>query len=520
MTVKGMTSNDTITPTPATEVKGNTMTVAAGSLSATTLTQPEARSVAKGSNDFVWMTGSLDAGSSGEDVNVTAITIYDTVSGTGGFDDIDSVELWADLTDENSSRGDIYETKVSQAKFPTATGSGSQAFTLTQTITVPKGSFVKIAAIGDLATGATTSDTHTVDIYAVTAAGADTGATVSVSPSGSGQAMTVSTGGTLTVTKDSSSPVSDIVIGKKTATVAVFRLAANNVEDLDLDSIYIQVTGGNYVDTYKFYSSSRSDGGSTSDPIQTASGGTTAYVPLGDGTVTIPANGHVEITVDAVLNEVGYGLTLSNDGSVQVGFDGSTYKVETTGLASGGAVDQSSGVGANTMYAYESRPYFAVDSASPSGDLIPSTQDQLAIFDVTAEDTEDITFDNSDSNQLVVKISGTVNDSDGTASTWYLKDESGTTLSSISVADTSLPSGSVTFTFEDSAFTVPAGQTKKLYVYGDTSDFEDNGDVIQLWLDDAANANCKFGIDSQGNYSEGAIILRGDLIAGSFVNPS
>lgn len=526
MTVKGMTSNDTVTPTPATEVEGNTMTIAAGALTATTLTQPEARNVAKGAHDYLWMTGSLDAGTSGEDVNVTAITITDTIAGTGtgGIDDVDGMELWADLTDEDSARGDAYETKVSQTKFPTGTTTGNQAFSLTQTIVIPAGTFVKFAVIGDLATGATTDDTHTVDINAVTATGADTGTTISVTPSGSGQAMTVKASGDLTVTRDASSPpgasIGDIVLGGDTVTLAVFRLTANATEDLDLDSLNFQVTGGNYVDTYYFYSSARSDGGSTSSPIQTAAGGTTAYAAIADGAVTIPASGYVTLTVDAKLNPVKEGYTLDNNGNIIAGFDGSTYIIGSTGKSSGAAANSNDGVAGYTMQAYEARPYFAISSGTPSGNLVPSTLDHLATFEVTASDGEVITFDNADSNQMIVQISSAINDSDGTAGTWYAKDESGTTLSSISVADSSLASGTVTFTFEDAVFTVPAGETKKLYIYGDTSDYEDDGDVVELWLDDAADANFGFSINSGTNYAEGKIILKGDPTAGSFTNPS
>ncbi|MBZ9572255.1 peptidoglycan-binding protein [Patescibacteria group bacterium] len=527
ITAKGMTTNESITPSPTTAIEGNRQTVAAGALLATTLTEPQARNVAKGIHDFVWMTGSLSAGTSGEDVNVTSITVTDTRTGTGtgGFVDIDNCEIWADLTTENSARGDIYETKVSDTEFPTAAGSGSQAFSLTQTITVPKGTYIKIAFVGDLSTGATTDDIHTIDISAVTATGADTGASITVTPSGPGQGMTVKASGELTVTKDASSPTSDIIIGQKTSTLAVFRLAATEIEDLDLDSIYISVTGGNYVNTYYFYSSARSDGVSADTPIQTAQGGTTNYVAISDGTVTVPANGHVELTVKGLLNQVGYGLTLTDDGDVQVGFDGSTYIIESTGLASGAEANSDDSVAGNTMYAFESRPYFAVNSASPSGNLIPSSQTLLATFDVTAEDTEDITFEDTDSNQLIVQINAYASNSDGSSSTWYLKDGDGTQLSSVTVEDDQLnTSGSVTFLFEDNtgstnAFTVPAGLTKQLKVYGDTTDFEANGDTLQLWLDDGNNANCKFGIDGEGNLSEGVIVFRGDIFAGSFVNP-
>jgi len=520
ITAAGMTTNDSITPSPTTQVEGNKQTVAAGDLSATTLTEPQNRNVAKGVSNFVWMTASLSAGISGEDVNVTSITIYDTIGGTtsGGFDDIDNCSIWADLTDENSARGDIYETRVSDLENPTATGSGSQAFSLTQTITVTKGTFNKIAFVGNLSTGATTDDTHTVDMSALTATGADTGSSISVTPTGGGQAMTVKTGGALTVTNDASTPTSDIVLGEETVTLAVFRLAADSVEDLDLDSIYIHVTGGTYVNTFYFYH------GDTliqyGVPVETGVGtNTVTYVAINDGTVTIPANGHEEITVKATLNPVAHGTTLANDGSIQVSFDGSTYIVDFTGLSSGSEVPSTDAPVANTMYAFESRPYFAVNSASPSGDLIPTSTTLLAIFDITADAAEDITFDNADSNTLTVSVSCSLTASDGDTEVITLKDQDGNDLTALNqhICDSTM-----VFDFSSTAdLTVPAGQAEKIYIYGDTTELSYDGDIIQLWLDDGTSSYVDWGIDGDANsWQHADIIFRGDILAGALVNPS
>jgi len=132
--------------------------------------------------------------------------------------------------------------------------------------------------------------------------------------------------GTLTVSVDASSPSASILLGKHVGshvgeqTLVVFRLAANNVEDLDLDNITITVINGTSVDTFFFYSSSRTDGTATSVPIQTASpaviGSTadaTARIDLLDGTVTIPANGNVKITVKAKFLAVGVNTGFSDN---------------------------------------------------------------------------------------------------------------------------------------------------------------------------------------------------------------
>ena len=211
-----------------------------------------------------------------------------------------------------------------------------------------------------------------------------------------------------------------------------------------------------------------------------------------------------------------------NDTQIGVSING-VDTVQTTGVASGQSIKSGyPNVSGNTMYLYKSRPYFAVDSASPSGTLTPSSEMLLAIFDVTAEDTEDITFasttDIAIDSQLEVRISSVKKDCDGNAATFTLKDQDGNVLDTDTLAD--LNDNEVVFDFSTRAFTVPAGQTKKLYLYADTTDWEDDGDTIQAWLSDDDNANCTFGINGAGTYQEGEIIFRGDIYAGSFVRSS
>jgi len=200
----------------------------------------------------------LDAGTSGEDVNVTAISVTDTVSVTGTQSDIDNAELWADLTSASSSRGDVYETRISDTKQP-VTLVAKTAFTLSQTVRVPKGSFIVVALVADLSAGATAGNhVFTIaDLDAnVTSSGAETGTAIAENYTAVGQTMTVTSAGTVTVTADSSAPTADILIGGKTATLNVFRLAADNVESMDLDSMTVTVTGGAAVDTFYFYNGS------------------------------------------------------------------------------------------------------------------------------------------------------------------------------------------------------------------------------------------------------------------------
>ncbi|MBI2577775.1 MAG: hypothetical protein HYV77_02935 [Candidatus Wildermuthbacteria bacterium] len=531
-TVVGMTSNNTITANPtASNVNGNTQTVAAGALTATTLTAPAARSIAAGSQDFIFMTGSLAATTSGEDVQATAVTIQnDPGSGTGA-DDVVNVEIWADLTSANSSRGDKYETKVTTTTSFDSTADDTAdtiAFTLNPVITVKKGLFVDIAVVADLRTSADVTGvvTHTLDIDAVTASGASTGATVDVTPTGSGQAMTATTGGTLTVTVDASNPSAKLVLsgGSKEA-VGVFRLAADNVEDLDLDSVLVTATGSqtDTIAAYYLYSDKRADGGSTSDPISVAPGGTTANFQIADGTVTIPANGYARLTVKADTQSID-GTAVQNADTVQVSIV-TAGDVDTTGKASGGAVDSTeTNVEGSIHKLYKAYPKFTV--SSDTGKVSPATGSHLnggskqlvAIFKVEAVGGDDVTFQNADGNLVIFQITVTGDDDAGTETITF-EDQDANTLDTGTITSASATT-EITVDFSSNDLTVPMGEAKYIYVYADTSDLETDGNTLQVWLDNTAG-DIDFGVNGANfTNSEGAIIFKGDILAGSLVNPS
>ncbi|MFH1657176.1 MAG: hypothetical protein ABH919_01800 [bacterium] len=515
LTVKGSTTNDSITASPAASaVAGNTQTVAAGAFSATTLTSPAAASIAKGVQDFVFAVASLSAIGSGEDVYVTAMTVKDTVVGTGTFADLQNVELWADLTSGSSARGDIYETKVGNAVQMTA---ATKAITLNQTIIVPKGTFVKVAVVGDLATGATTNDTHTVNVNAaagaVSATGADTGTDLgtSVTPTGAGQSMTVAAAGTLVASVDSSSPVADILIaGTEKATLGVFRLTeTGQVEDLDLYSFTITDAGaGDVVNNYYFYH------GDTL--IAIAAPGSSATVYIAAGTVTIPKDDYVLITVKGDLRGVD-GTAIVNGDDITLGI-ASAGDVVATGKSSGASVSSTGTGDAAAFQLYQSRPYFAANSTTPSGNMTRGASVLVAKFDITANAAKDINFTSS-TNSLVVSISAAINDTADGADTFTLKNAStGATLDTATAHmgdDTT-----VTFDFTTANLTVPAGQTKTVEIYADTAEFGDAGDTLYLYLDDASGTNVDWGINGSGSYNEAAIIFKGDINAGTFVTPS
>ncbi len=528
---KGLNTNDSITPTPAaTAVLGNTQTVAGAALTATTSASiPAARNVAAGTQNMVWSIFSLDAAASGEDIQVTSLELEDTLGAAGhNAADIDNVEIFCDLTDGLSARGDAYETKVSDSEQPDDDGVDADeelAVVLNQTIVIPMGDFVTCAVVADLNGNAAAGETHTIsldtDAGDVTANGADTGNVVTVTPSGTGQTMTVQASGILTTTISSSSPDKQILVsGDQMQSVAVYKFAADDVEDIEIDDVTVTDVGaGNVATTLYLYSSSRADGGSTADPVATASMGNTgtageARFDIADNTVVIPSDGNVTLTVKVDVAPVD-GTTVTNGSTLQADI-AATADVTATGRSSGATINASATITtAATHVAYASKPTVSLNASSPSGSLVPSVNSLLAIFNITADSADDISFENGDANSLTVEVSASC--STGTADELFtLKDASGNALATPALVDI-CSSPSVQFLFEDKDLTVSKGQTSKVYVYADTSEMTTNGDSVQLWLDDSTVTNIDWGVGGVGSYNVADVIFRGDIFANALV---
>jgi len=512
---KGQNTGDAAT-LPSAIATANTMTVKTGSLTATTLTSnPPTRSIVAGVNDYIFATISLDAGNSGEDVRVTALVIEDTLGDAAdNAADIDNVEVWANLTGgttPDSVRGDVFETRIADAEQLADSGATDEtlSITLDTQITVKKNTSVDIAIIADLASGATTGDTHTIsldtDAGDVTAVGLTSGNTVTVTPTGAGQTQTVAASGTLTTSVDSSSPVAKLMLDDTVneQTVAVFRLASSNVEDLDVDSLLL-TTGNTAVQKYVFYN------GSTKLGEKTNAGAPEFF--LNDGQLVIPANGNVLVTVKAVMRDID-GTTVANGASVAVVLD----NAETTGKSSGTAVDSGTDRTAATHKVYESYPSFAFDNNGVSTVLGANANYLAAKIIITNNGNEDITFATTSSLQINFEISGTLSTSVSVVKA--IETDTGNTLDTVNMGATT-GSTSADIAFATNTLTIPAGQTEEIQIRVNTGGLTTDGNTLQAWLSDDADANLQFAIDAAGDFNEGTKVFRGDIFGPVHVNPS
>ena len=550
VTVKGVRTNETITPSVGGAAL-NTQTVNGAALVSTTLTSPVARSIALGASDFVFMTASLDAGSSGEDVRVTAMQVSVDTANEADPDAIINMELWADLTAANSSRGDAFETQISSATQPSGANAAAADVTysvnLSTPLTITKGTSRNIAFVADVQAGGFTAaganDTVTVyldtDASDITAVGLNSGTAITTAPTGTGQAMTVVSAGTLTLTTDTTSPLAQIVVGGATMQKAgVFRVAADNVENIELDELVFEpaLTGADDVTLWSVYSNRDANGnlvGGNGVLLGTApSTSATAFtITVADGTSTVPANGHALITVYANVSAVD-GSGVVNGDNLQIGIDGDAGDdlVDGTGKASGAAASIAAydDLDSNTHEIMKSKLTITVAATSPSGNLIPGTLTNVAEFSFTADAAADISFRSGSDDLFSVQLDVVAFDVDdtGTDEVRLVRKSTGVTLDADTATfggDGDLNAGSSTtqfdFNFSSAALTVAAGTTEVVQIKVDTDDLGSAGDSIRAWIDDTA-ADVTHGTEGGDNeVALGAIIARGDIQANVLVKP-
>ncbi|MBP9760723.1 MAG: hypothetical protein KBD15_00580 [Candidatus Magasanikbacteria bacterium] len=511
VTAKGFNTGDSVTPTGSFSVQGNTLVVNAATLTAVTLTTPAARSVAPGVQDLIWMTGALRANNSGEDVMVETIVLEATLGDAG--DDanrLDNFEIWADLTAASSARGDAFETRVSDTQqfVDSAAGDETLSFTLTSQIRVPKNGEVRVAVIGDLASGATAGDTFAVsfdtDAGDVSGTGFNSGATASATPTGAGQVFTVAANGTLTVAVEASYPSTTpkLAYSQQSGVVlAEFNLAANNVEILDLDSFKITDVGSDLaVETYWFYV------GNTL--LGSVAGGGTAEIFLVDNQQLVPANDDIVVTIKGTMADVD-GTTVT-DGMYVRPTIAAAGDIDTTGKASGAAVDNTHTVRGPSTTVYGVYPVVTVPAGwdNTNSGNIGAGSTAVGRMVVTAVGDQDLTFFSADSNQLKVFFNTNVQGT-STSKNFILKNvNTGETLDTVSQSSSST---SATFDFSANSLTIPAGQSVTLEVLVDLSQFDASGESIQMYLDDGTVTNIEFGVAGTGSFSHADIIFRGDL---------
>jgi hypothetical protein len=393
-TVTGVTTGKSVTPAPASAISGNTMTVKAGALAISVSSQPTARYVIAGANGFEFARYVLDAGQSGEDLRVTSLPLrltYATISASN-------------LTSCQLFNGATAVTTGSNLKNPSVASGSDETFTFDGTgLIVPKGTAKTVSLKCNLSTSAASgSVSWGIASIALTSSisGVTSGQTITVNPTPStGNTMTASTGGSYTVTSDTSSAYyyRAIKAGSTNVPLAAFKFTAGNSEDIWLKKVALvlgntassapadlvgqKVTlwyNGSQVGEAQFGGASADNATSTlTSAVQVARGETATIVVKGD---VISHDSNTNATSNP--NNGGYGAFLA------VNYDGNNNGLNgnyATGADSGSNISGaavSGNVTTNGVRIFRNVPTFSI--VSNGGTLVAGSD--LYKFTVTNPD--------------------------------------------------------------------------------------------------------------------------------------
>ncbi len=388
-TVKGQVSGNTVTPSPTSKIAGSTMTVKAAALSITQSTQPSARNVIAGAQQFEFARYVFDAGQSGEDIRVTSFPAKYSFA-TNAANTLTRCKLY----DGSSSVSD----EVNPASSHTTGDDLTFVFDGTG-IMVPKGTSKTLSLKCDVSTSATSgsftfgNDDNNSSFTA--ASGVGSGQTVTETwSSSSGQAMTSATGGSFTITEDTAVTYKVAKAGTTGVVLGQFRFSAGTSEDITLKAIALELAyaaSSSPADlvgqSVSLYSGSTLIGTATfntdhatstlSSPVRITKGESVTITVKGDLSVQNASEGtpgaYIGVTVD------GDSIGLSN-GTYAVGIDSGTNISPST----------TSDVTSDGLRIFRTVPTIAV--TSNGGTLAPSAD--LYKFTVTNPNNRDIAIHN------------------------------------------------------------------------------------------------------------------------------
>lgn len=240
-TVRGLTTSNTITPSPSSALNLPRMTVKSGALTVSVQSVPIAQNVIAGSSQFEFARYTFDTTASGEDIRITTIPLAYGVAhapATGAANDLTNCKLYDGATVVNSANV-INPTAESSSTTFTFDGTG---------LTLAKGTAKTLNLKCDVRSGSTGAYLWGLDSAQQTsftgASGVTSGQTISETLTESnGQIMSAASGGALTAVLDSNSPGYKVVnAGATNVELARIKFSATN-EDIDLRQVALQLTG-------------------------------------------------------------------------------------------------------------------------------------------------------------------------------------------------------------------------------------------------------------------------------------
>ncbi|PCI29099.1 hypothetical protein COB55_02815 [Candidatus Wolfebacteria bacterium] len=449
-TVKGDDTGVSITPSPSTAVSGSSMTVKTGALEISQSTQPTARTVIAGADQFEFARYVFDATSSGEDVRVSTFLAkysFATVAST----DLTGCQLWNGSTSVTADT--VLHPSVSTGEDENFTFDGGG-------LVIPKGTSKTLSLKCNVSSGATSgSFTWGNDDNAsafTSASGLVSSQTITETwTTATGQAMTASSGGSFTVTSDTQILYKMSEAGATDVTLGAFRFKAGLEEDITIEQIALQL--GNTA------SSAPSDlmGEKVTlwhDGVQIGTagftGGNSDFATSSSISVLVKTGKTETITVKASLaGQDGNSKVDSFGALISIVFDGDNTGTNgdgtyATGVSSGTKIASgtTADVATNGLRIFKAVP--SIELVSSTGPLAPS--EDLYAFEVHNTSDDDIVFQ---------KFTFTIATTGGAMTGWLLKGNGVEFNTSVSaITGTTLE---ITGTGTSLAQIIPAGGKKK-----------------------------------------------------------
>jgi hypothetical protein len=379
----GQITGNTITISTA-RFNMNTMTVRAATLSIAAGTNPASQSVVAGGQNVQVATVQLDASQSGEDVQLSSLQIIHTGAGNLGY--LNNCQLWDGTTALNTG-SDVVNTVATTSTYTFTNGA----------LRLTKGTVKTLSLTCSISSSANAGATYIFGVNSgnaptvtgVTSGNSVSGSSLTVTTSNSGT-MTVSTGATVAVTIDSSSPSYAVnAAGTTGVTMGVIKLRATN-ENFNLTKIGLGLSA---TSAGKYGAASTGSGAQaygSSDLTQVYlynSTGTLLGTAVFTGTATtatstlssplaLTRDTDTTIVVKADLAAIG----VSSAGGIANVITVDPINFEGTGASSGSTVRGGATAGVAGVRLFKTYPTLALDSLASSG----VTDGRLIHFKVTA----------------------------------------------------------------------------------------------------------------------------------------
>lgn len=384
-TITGQVTGTTITASPSSAITANSMTVKTAALTISILPDPVAQTVVAGGQNFTFTKYQLDAGASGEDLRISSLALYLTSGTSAQATELTNCVLYDSSTALNTG---------SNAVNPSLGAPTDSTFTFDTALVIPKGTSKTLALKCNIAAGGTTTHKWGINT-APTVTGATSGQSATVTTNtGTGPLMTLTSGGSMSVTLDSSSPSYKVVAAGTTGnTVSVLRFHATN-EDMTLQSIALQLSSTT-ASTNADASQVTLWDGATQIGSAIFDGTTVSSVYLATSTLTtnvvIPKDGDKLITVKVDLPNQGSSYGGHPGALVAVDWDGgATIGTKALGASSGTAVYATgTDTAASGLRVFKSYPTITYPTAT-TGSLIDAGVSEVMPLTVTADAKGDV----------------------------------------------------------------------------------------------------------------------------------